>query len=560
MHLRVVLGHKPALVFERPLRVWAPRTLSAAVAALEEAESALNAGLNVAGALSYELGALMHGIRARVPAVPLLILGAFGEPQRHELDSGGAPFAMTAPLARVERPAYAAAVRYLLSRIRDGEIYQANYTVPFDLGFAGDPFALYRFLAQRAQVPYAAYLEHASATVASLSPELFLQFYGDRIWTKPMKGTADPARAQELQHEKNRAEHVMIVDLLRNDLHRICSAVDVPKLFEVERYPTFATMTSTVRGTLREGTTFLQVLQAAFPCGSVTGAPKRAAMQHIAEVEGCARGFYTGSIGYLTPQRKGWWNVPIRTVQFERGATCARFDAGGGIVSDSTADGEWQEVRLKSRVLSDAHADFALLETFPAGSAHAPAHVRRLMASSALFGLDLDALAVSERLETPPGLRRLLRLRASRDRLRVLYEPVAHTDEPVRICIARHRVQSDDPFLRHKTSWRPLHEAAWRDACERGCFDALLQNERGEITEGTRTNVFAQIDGCLYTPPLGCGVLPGVLRAQLLERGRATERILTERDLREAQTLYVGNSARGLLKADLITENAIAHV
>lgn len=557
MTLRVVAGWEPALVFENPLHVWAPRTLDGALSALSEADDALEAGYYIAGALSYELGALLHGVNAHAPRLPLLLLGAFRAPAKRDLARGGGRFAMSAPLCRTDRSDYEANVRRLLSRIRDGEVYQVNYTLAFDAGFSGDPFDLYRFLARRARARYAAFLEHEEISLVSLSPELFLRFDGTRISTKPMKGTAALSRVEELANEKNRAEHVMIVDLLRNDLRRVCTDVRVPRLFEIERYPTFATMTSTVAGTLATNS-FAQVVRAVFPCGSVTGAPKLAAMRHIAQLETQPRGFYTGSMGFLSPQRRGWWNVPIRTLQFERGACAARFDAGGGIVSDSSAPGEWAEIFLKMRVLAPAHEGFTVWETLRCGPqpSDVAAHVERLAASAAQFGwtIERELLLSHLRAFEDGGAPQLVRVRAGSKRTRILAAPFTQSGEPVRVCFASRPVRSGDPLLAHKTAWRPLHDAAAREAQERGCFDALLRNERGEMTEGARTTLFVQSGGTLYTPALSSGVLPGILRSRLVSQASAVERILFPDDLARADALYVGNSARGLLQAELVQD------
>jgi para-aminobenzoate synthetase/4-amino-4-deoxychorismate lyase len=487
--------------------------------------------------------------------MPLLLLGAFRAPRTLNLPRNGARFAMAAPLARVDRSAYEANIAHLLSRIRDGEVYQVNYTIPFDVGFSGDPFDLYRFLARRARARYAAFVQHDDVSLVSLSPELFLRFEGDRVSAKPMKGTAPLCDIAALHNEKNRAEHLMIVDLLRNDLHRICGGVSVPRLFEIERYPTFATMTSTIAGTLTVRS-FAQAVRATFPCGSVTGAPKRAAMQHIAQVEPHARGFYTGSIGFLSPQFRGWWNVPIRTLQFDRGCVCARFDAGGGIVSDSAANGEWAEIFLKTRVLAPAHAAFTLWETLAGGPqpSDVASHVDRLCASAEKFGWAIEPDALLARLRAFDGaeIPQLIRVRANEARVGIHAGALTQACQPVRVCFATRPVRSDDPLLLHKTAWRPLQDAAAREARERGCFDALLRNERGEITEGGRTTVFVQSGGTLYTPPLASGVLPGILRSRLVSQAHAVERVLFPEDLMRAEALYVGNSARGLLQAELV--------
>ncbi len=557
MTLRVVAGWEPALVFQEPVEVWAPRSIDGALDVFARVDEALNAGYHVAGALSYELGALLQGVSAHEPRLPLLLLGAYEEPVRRNLARDGGKFAMTAPLCRVDCASYTSQIAHLLAQIRDGEVYQVNYTVPFELAFSGDPFDLYRFLARRARAPYAAYVEHDEVSLVSISPELFLRFDGSRISTKPMKGTARLSNLEDLANVKNRAEHLMIVDLLRNDLHRICNDVRVPRLFEIERYPTFATMTSTIARTLRN-VSFDQIVRATFPCGSVTGAPKRAAMQHIARVEREPRGFYTGSIGFLSPKRRGWWNVPIRTLQFERGAPAARFDAGGGIVSDSNAHEEWAEILLKARFLAPAHASFGIWETLRSGPepSDAAAHVDRLAASAAAFGwtIERDLLLAKLRELDASQAAQFVRVRAGAAQTRIHVQPLEDTPQPVRVCMASVHVRSDDPLLAHKTAWRPVHEAAASEARERGCFDALLCNERGELTEGSRTTLFVRLGDVLYTPPLRSGVLPGILRSRLVSQAHAVERVLFFEDLLKADALYVGNSARGLLQAELVQD------
>jgi para-aminobenzoate synthetase/4-amino-4-deoxychorismate lyase len=549
--LRVIAGFKPSLLFENPYFVWAPGTLDDALAALEAAQEALHQGYWIAGAISYEFGAQLHGVYRRA-FQPLLVLGAFGHPKSTDWDNEPDQFTLTAPLPRIAYQDYACAIQHLLALIRDGEVYQVNYTLPFDVGFSGDPFALFTFLARRTQTAYSTFLQYNELSIASLSPELFLRLDEDRLTTKPMKGTAPLEQIEDLENEKNRAEHLMIVDLLRNDLHRICDDVRVESLFDVERYPTFATITSTISGRLRRATPFLDVLRAMFPCGSITGAPKRAAMRYIEDTEQHPRGFYTGTMGFLSPLQRGWWNVPIRTLQIDARAGHARYDAGGGIVYDSRASDEWNEVLLKSRFLRPAFEQFSLWESFRGGPAPSDvqAHFDRLTRSAAAFGIPLDMnelrSAVSAIASSTDA--RFIRVRARLNGASVSAHPLESIATPVDLCISRERVRSGDPFLRHKTVWRPQHEAAAREASERGCFDAILQNERGELTEGARTNIFVQLGNSLYTPPLECGVLPGILRSELVACGKVVERVLTEADLRDADAIFVGNSARGLLQ------------
>jgi len=551
---RVAFGWNPGRRFERPHAVLRAETPADAQSALERADDALREGYWIAGLLSYELGGVLAGMPARAPS-GLLALGVFDEPTTEAIVPSGEPrIGPLRPL--VDRAAYDEAIGQIARAIYEGDVYQVNLTVPFVFSFDADVVALYAALAARSGAPYAAMLEDDSRCVLSFSPELFLEFDGDTIVTKPMKGTARPDRIEDLASPKNRAEHVMIVDLLRNDLHRICDDVRVESLFEVERYPTFATMTSTIAGRSRPGTTLADVVRATFPCGSVTGAPKRAAMSQIARVERLPREAYCGSLGFLSPERRGWWNVAIRTAQLDRDHGTGRYDAGGGIVSDSRADDEWDEIAIKTRFFADLAQPFDLRETFAGGDESArETHLVRLLRTAAAFGVPTDARVLRAKIAAADAPATLLRVRLSFDgSVDVLIEPLEPIDGPVRICISNVRVYSDDPMLAWKTSWRPAYDRAGAYARERSCFDALLVNERGQLTEGSRTNLFARIDGCLVTPPLADGVFPGILRERFLAQGVATERSLRPVDVRRAAEIYVGNSARGMLRAVLIEE------
>lgn len=565
---RVIVGVEPALVFDRPVEVLRARTPGEAEAALARAQDRLAAGAWVAGLLSYELGTALAGLEPAgagadlEPAADaaLLSLGVFAKPHAIRLPPDGDAGRLSPLLAHVDRSEYDAAIAAIRREIRDGNVYQVNYTVPFALHAAGGALALYAYYARRSQAHYQAYVEDEGRAILSWSPELFLSFAGSRLVAKPMKGTAALDRTLELENEKNRAELVMIVDLLRNDLHRVCENVIVERTFAIERFPTFATMTATIAGTLRAGTSLLDLVRATFPCGSVTGAPKRAAMAAIARLETRPRGAYCGSIGFLSPQRRGWWNVAIRTAQIDVATGIGRYDAGGGIVADSSADAEWAEIWLKSRFLRDAGtSDFALLETFAASADERTVgeHLARLARSAAAFGIEADAEIVTAAVRSArSGAAGLVRVRLRLDgTLAIAVEPFgAAPPTPARVCIATERVRSRDPFLRHKTSWRPAHDAAAAEARARGCFDALLQNECGWMTEGARTNLFVESAGTLWTPPLSAGLLPGILRARIVSEGRAHERELTLQSVRDADAVYVGNSARGLLRAELLEE------
>lgn len=544
----VVLGSDAARAFEHPHEVVRAPSAAQLGEVLDRCEAALDAGSWVAGYVGYSGDAALGIFDAPKPV-------ALPDPAR---------VVHTALLATVERDGYDAAIARLQRAIYEGDVYQVNYTLPFAMAYRGDPYELYAYYARRSGARYQAYVRDGDRAIASWSPELFLEFDGTLVRTKPMKGTAPLDRVDQLGQPKNRAEHVMIVDLLRNDLHRISDDVAVERFLDVERYPTYATMTSTIAARLRPGTSLAQIFAAAFPCGSITGAPKRSAMRLIAQTEMVPRGVYCGAIGFLSPQRTGWWNVAIRTAQFDAAAGTGRYDTGGGIVADSRPAAEWAEILLKARFLRP-EAPFALLETFAgdADDATLALHMARLLRSADAFGIDVSEAQVAPALRPSTSLadaryaqddrKRIVRVGVHLDgTIEVRAEDANTPEEPVRIGLSRARVRSDDPFLRHKTSWRPDHDDAAAQARERGCFDALLLNERGELTEGARTNVFIERDGVLWTPPIACGVLPGILRGRLIASGRARETELTFNDARSAQAVYVGNSARGLLRATLV--------
>jgi para-aminobenzoate synthetase/4-amino-4-deoxychorismate lyase len=537
---RIVLGSDPALAFERPCEIVRGIGRDAVRTAFDRAEQALRNGFWLAGYVTYDWSAA---------------LGIFEPPRELVLPASKAEH--SGLLSSVDRGRYSRCVGELQRAISDGNVYEVNYTVPFWFHTSAQPFDLYARYASGTNARYQAFVEDGDRAILSWSPELFLDFDGARVRAKPMKGTASLDHLHALHSEKNRAEHVMIVDLLRNDLHRVCDSVEIERFLEIELYPTFATMTSTVAGTVRPQTTLADLFEATFPCGSITGAPKRAAQHYISTCEPSPRGAYCGTIGFLSPKRRGWWNVAIRTAQIDTSNGAARYDAGGAIVADSDPDAEWEEVLLKTRFLRDGAGGFALLETFAgnADKAVIEAHLARLHASAEAFEIGYDRGAVTSAVlrHARGDPRSLVRCRLQFDgTFSIVCEPMRVSTEPVGICLTKHRVRSDDPFLAHKTSWRPAHDAAAKEALRTGCFDGLLRNERGEFTEGARTTLFAEMDGTLYTPPLESGLLPGIFRQTLLAAGRARERVLLPQDLRHAGAIFVANSARGMLRATLL--------
>ncbi|MGC8484879.1 MAG: chorismate-binding protein [Candidatus Baltobacteraceae bacterium] len=548
MSLRVACAGIDELDFRDPLVTLRARSLAEAVHALAEAERALADGYWIAGYLNYALGSAFHALPVDA-AWPLLAIGIFKEPLPR---AGGTTEIeqFAPPLPLFTEPDYARAIEAIVAAIRDGEVYQVNYSVPFHVALAGDPYELWSAIAARTDARYQAFVRDEERTALSWSPELFLRFEGDTLVVRPMKGTAALDRCEELLNEKNRAENLMIVDVLRNDLHRLGARVETERLLEIERYPTFATMTSTLRADLGRSPTLAEIFAATFPCASVTGAPKRAAMEYIARLEGGPREIYCGSIGYLAPERRGWWNVAIRTVQRDATSTCVRV--GGGILCDSRTADERSEIDTKLRFLREA-APFELWETLASDASDSTIelHLQRLASAAQRLRItfDLDALRTSiDDARGSAAMPTLLRVRLGNRGTFSLHRATLERPDAIDIALSPMRVRSDDPWLRIKSSYRPAHERAAAQAERAGCFDALLANERGELTEGSRTNLFIRRGGRLLTPALDAGLLPGILRSTLLADGSAEEATILPRDLARAEAIYLGNSARGLLR------------
>jgi para-aminobenzoate synthetase/4-amino-4-deoxychorismate lyase len=559
----------------------------------EQLQQALQEGKYAVGLFSYELGAEMHGIEPRkadqFPSHVLLFdrCEHFSAAQvaswlSAKMSEDGARAGIANARASVNEDDFIKAVDGIHAYIEAGDTYQVNYTYRLRFDAYGSPHALYARLRARQPVPYGALIALPDGgAVLSLSPELFVQHRQGEMTARPMKGTAaasgdareDATRAARLAADpKNRAENLMIVDLLRNDLGRIAASgsVKTPHLFDVEQYNSVLQMTSTIQARLRDGTTLAQAFAALYPCGSITGAPKRRTMQIIRELEPHARGLYTGAIGWFDASGAGHrigdfcLSVPIRTLVLDapgtEGVRAGEIGVGAGIVHDSVAADEFAECRLKAKFLTGLPSDFELFETMYAtrdeGCRHLDLHLRRLHSSAAYFGFPFSDTEVREALDkTRAGLSsggHRLRLALNQTGgLMVQSAPLAPLAGPVKVLIANQPTVAGDLFLRHKTTARERYDAAWRAAEAAGGFDMLFFNTNGELTEGGRSNVFVKRDGKWFTPPLTSGLLPGVMRTVLLSDPAwgASERRLTVDDLRAAEEIVVCNALRGAMKA-----------
>jgi para-aminobenzoate synthetase/4-amino-4-deoxychorismate lyase len=440
-----------------------------------------------------------------------------------------------------------------------------NYTLRLHGRLEGDPLALYRRLRSAQGSGEAAYVRAGNRALVSASPELFLLRHGDRVTSRPMKGTArrgrwpaedEAARERLAASEKDRAENVMIADLMRNDLGRVAAigTVEAGPLLEVERLRSVWQLTSTVSARLRPGAGVAGLLAATFPCGSVTGAPKVAAMRHVADLERSPRGAYCGAVGALAPGGDACFNVAIRTVEVDLATGSAAYGTGGGITWDSDAAMEWDEALAKARVLDLDPALPTLLETMRLEGGRVAlldGHVARLAGSARYHGIPFEAGLVRERVGAERGDARLRLLvrpdgAVSLERSGLPEAPCG----PVPVALSPDRVDRRDPALFHKTTLRGPYER--RRAGRPDAFDVLLVNGEGEVTESTIANVVAELDGARVTPPLDAGLLPGVFRGHLLARGEVRERRLLPSDLSRARRIWLVNALRGWMEARLV--------
>jgi len=540
---------------------------------LQAVQDAADKGLHAAGFVCYEAApGLDAACRTHaLSSFPLAWFGLFRTVETLDsLDEAGpCSFAGSDWRPSVSAGEYERHVEKIKSYLKNGDTYQVNYTFRLRSDYEGDAWALFTRLRRSQRARFCAFIDTEDFSVCSASPELFFSLDGEELVSRPMKGTSDRGLTYELDEEmaadlrlseKNRAENVMIVDMVRNDMGRIAfpGSVRVARLFDIEKYPTVLQMTSTVE--CRTAAPLPGIFKALFPCASITGAPKIRTMQIIRELEPEPRGLYTGCIGYVSPGRHAQFNVSIRTVVLDKRSRAAEYGVGGGIVWDSDAGQEYDECRVKAAVLTADTPRFELLETLlwesDQGYFLLERHLERLARSATYFGFNVDLERIRAGLadrgkELGAGSHRV-RLRVNEDgeatiEHRLLDEGADRA--PWRLSFAAAPVDPGNRFLYHKTTHRELYEAAKEEAP--GCDDVLLMNAAGEITESTIANVILEKNGKRVTPPVGCGLLPGVFRGWLLDRGEVEEAIITERDAREADRIFLVNSGRKWVPAVL---------
>lgn len=573
-----------ALVFNQQTQAWLrfthpSQTLVATHPAevrdvLDRAEAHAKSGGYAVGFVAYEAaGAFDAALSQRAQptsggaVLPLASFGLFDSATSVEAPDAAVSLDL---IPTLEFGEFETAFHRIKQHLLNGDCYQVNFTHPLKGEVSAPLDQIFGAMLRGQQSPFGFMLETDDHGICSVSPELFFERVDNRVATEPMKGTRPRGRslaedrrmARELSSSiKDRAENLMIVDMVRNDLGRIAipGTVKVDELFARTAYATVWQQTSRVSAEVNA--TLSEIFAALFPCASVTGAPKASAMQIINDLESEPRGVYTGALGMVKPGGDARFSVGIRTLVVDKRLQHATYGVGGGIVWDSDLAEEWQESLTKASVLSHQPARFDLLETmrFEVGSgiARRQYHLERLIESAEYFGYPLDIDRVNHTLDgvsaqTDARLRLLVSPAGDID-LQILTLPAAA--DSLKLTLASAPVFSSNVFLFHKTTHRAAYEAARR---EKGAADdVILFNERGELTETTIANLYLEIDGELFTPAITAGVLPGTYRRQMISEGRAREATLTVEDLNRAERIWMSNSVRGLVEATLVSGAAL---
>ncbi len=600
-----------SLLFTEPIEWLICRADASASIFLQEMEQWRAQGKYLAGWFAYEFAYLLEPTlhhflqsahRIVLPNRPLAVLGVFNKPTVFDHcsnlnlnfgaesaldaeDTGG--FEISNMQTNIEQQKYLSAINRVKEYIAAGHTYQVNYTMKLKFDFSGYLADLYRTLRRNQSVSYGAWIRRDGHDIMSFSPELFYRINKDSITVRPMKGTLARGRTTDedkinrefLQNDpKNRSENIMIVDLLRNDLGRLLynidgGAVQPKSIFDIETFETLFQMTSTIEGVLTSGKqpSLQDVLKAIYPCGSITGAPKIRTMEIIHELEPEERGVYCGAIGYSGPE-ESVFNVPIRTLVIRDGQ--GEMGIGGGIIHDSDPEDEWRESLLKGNFLTHPPPEFHLIETIlwqpESGYWLIKEHLERLADSAEyfLFSVDIDeikgVLSEAVRLSTSAQKVRLLLSRDGSFEITTTELMNFRFSDPCKpqsstplkkAAFARQQTDPTSRYLYHKTTSRKLYNDARARATELDLYEMLFTNNKGEVTEGSITNIFIEKDGLLMTPPIKSGVLNGTLRRFLIAKGNVEERILLREDIHRADKVYLGNSVSGLVQVEVLPDD-----
>ena len=555
-----VLGER--YTFTQPIKELKTRNVAEVADLLAQVESYQEQGYYVVGYVSYEAAPVFEE-KLAVHSAPLLGEYLLYFTVHDSVDKSSIPLAYD----EVDLPSdwqelmsaeeYEKAIAQIHHHLRQGDTYQVNYTVQLKQDLSANPFAIYNRIVVEQEAGYNAYVEHDEMAVISMSPELFFEQNDRELTTRPMKGTTqrgvtdqeDLEQASWLEQDsKNRSENMMIVDLLRNDMNRISEvgSEHVERLCQVEQYSTVWQMTSTIKSQLRENVDLVEIFRALFPCGSITGAPKIATMEIIKNLEPQPRGVYCGTIGLLLPNGRRIFNVAIRTIQLYKGQ--AIYGVGGGITWDSTWESEYREVHQKAAVLYRKQARFQLITTGKISQKNLlfeEQHLERLRTASRYFAFPFDSEDLIQKIEKECqtcDANQEYRLRISLSKsgeielIRQILEPLSPTFCHAQLCLQEANLQQ--AFTYFKTTYRPYLNL--------GEQEIIYYNKSGELLETSIGNLVLKISGKLYTPPIRLGILPGIYRQHLLETGQVEEKVLTLKDLVQAEAIYGCNAVRGL--------------
>lgn len=575
-----------AQIFTNPIEIICANNLNEISQAFSKIEIALKNNKYLVGFISYEFGLCFEEkTKAFVKQsnFPLIHFIVFDDPRKTKASAitkylkqknKGNGFYISNPKYSDNENQYFEKFTKIQKEIQNGDIYQANLTIKANYDFLGNPLALYEKLRQKQRVKYSAFFAMDDMQILSLSPELFFKTNGDKIETHPMKGTIkrginnniDEANYTDLLNdEKQRAENLMITDLMRNDLAKISlsGSVKVPNLFAIEKFETVFQMISKITSKLKKDINIGEILKNLAPAGSITGCPKIRAEEIIYQTENAARNLYCGAIGYIKPNGDCEFNVAIRTPIIKNNKI--ELGIGSGIVYDSVDANEYEECKLKAQFLNNIIDDFGLIETIlwkkNDGFIFLNQHIERMKNSALFFGIEFPQKNLESELEkiaeniknNKQWLAARIRILLDKNGAKIEFFELNSTQEIWKITISKTNMQSENPWLYHKTTNRKIYDDEWIDYNQQGFDEVIYCNENGYLTEGSRTNIFIDFgDGILCTPPIKCGVLNGILRQDLIDTGKAIEKMLRPQDFYAAQHIYVGNSLRGLKKASFI--------
>lgn len=546
-------------IFENPIKIIEAFDNKSFVEAFSQIELLRNAHY-LLGYIRYEAKEIFLGKKVK-SKYPLLYFEVFSGKCEGEFRLQNSPLETNLnPIATIDYKTYKKAIEKIKNEIACGNTYELNYTYDYKIESESDGFELYKSILPRQKTPYNAYIKNKYEEILSFSPELFFELDGNKIKTKPMKGTVqrgkdeqeDKANIEFLKNDiKNRAENVMIVDLLRNDLGKIAKTgtVKVEKLFDIETHKTVHQMTSEISAELEDTTTLYDIFNAIYPCGSITGAPKINTMEIIDKLEVEKRNVYCGAIGLISPQ-KTVFSVPIRILQRKNNQKFFLCRVGGAIVWDSTARDEWEETLTKIKFLQ---SDFKLVETILVKNGkmkYKKEHFDRLKKSAKELGFKFNP----DILKIKPQKDGILRVLLNRDgdfETQLLELNAIKTNKIELHLPAKTPLKIKELLLRHKTTFRPWYRDSMEKIKAGEVFDEIFFNEKGELTEGARSNIILELGGKWYTPVLSSGLLNGIMRQKLIKHKKVKEKKLYIEDLKKADKIYCVNSVRGIVEVQL---------